>query len=167
MDRGGKGYVTKEDYVHLAKTQPELIKQVGLGGTGARRRSRKSSFIDHPPAPAAWSPSHHPSFGRPPARPAAPPRGAPGGFWAACTREGRRWATGRAATAAGARASRLHSRRCRRLSLSPQADGKKGRKRVSGPRKRGTTVTFGSAKWELVVQMMLGIRRAAEPEPEP
>ena len=53
------------------------------------------------------------------------------------------------------------------FSLSTQADGKKGRKRVSGPRKRGTTVTFGSAKWELVVQMMLGIRRAAEPEPEP
>ena len=51
MDRGGKGYVTKEDYVHLAKTQPELIKQVGLGGTGQRRRSRRaSSFIDHPPA---------------------------------------------------------------------------------------------------------------------
>ena len=35
-----------------------------------------------------------------------------------------------------------------------------GRKRVSGARKRGTTVTFGSAKWELVVQMMLGIRLA-------
>ena len=31
---------------------------------------------------------------------------------------------------------------------------------MSGARKRGTTVTFGSAKWELVVQMMLGIRLA-------
>ena len=66
---------------------------------------------------------------------------------------------------AGMHACPKYSRRCRRLSLSPQADGKKGRKRVSGPRKRGTTVTFGSAKWELVVQMMLGIRRAVEPEP--
>ena len=93
MDRGGKGYVTKEDYVHLAKTQPELIKRVGLGGAGKekRRSKRASAFLDHPPK-----------------------------------------------------------------------DGKQrgGRQRVSGPRKRGTTVTFGSAKWELVVQMMLGIRLA-------
>jgi Ca2+-binding EF-hand superfamily protein len=92
MDRGGKGYVTKEDYVHLAKTQPELIKRVGLGGAGKekRRSKRASAFLDHPP------------------------------------REKQRG----------------------------------GRQRVSGPRKRGTTVTFGSAKWELVVQMMLGIRLA-------
>ena len=30
MDRGAKGHVTKEDYVHLAQTQPELIKQAPL-----------------------------------------------------------------------------------------------------------------------------------------
>ena len=28
MDRGGKGYVTKEDYVHLAKTQPEDVQRI-------------------------------------------------------------------------------------------------------------------------------------------
>ena len=96
MDRGGKGYVTKEDYVHLAKTQPELIKQVGLGGTGQRRRSRRaSSFIDHPPAvqhgqkcPFGWALAR--LLG---ARLAA--------LSAACTPRGRRQPTGRPASASG------------------------------------------------------------------
>ena len=50
-------------------------------------------------------------------------------------------------------------RRSRRASSfidrPPPPDGRRAgstRRRVAGARKRGTTVTFGSAKWELVVQ---------------
>ena len=89
MDRGAKGYVTKEDYLHLARTHPEHLKQVGLGGANShRRRSRRASSLANFPAP------------------------------------------------------------------------KQKVRRGGNPRKRGTTVTFGHEKWELVVQMMLGIRLA-------
>ena len=101
MDRGGKGYVTKEDYVHLAKTQPELIKQVGLGGTGHRRRSRRaSSFIDHPPA--AQHARSEALLAGPDSSAPAPPRGAPGGSGRRAPPRGRRQPTGRPASASDA-----------------------------------------------------------------
>ena len=90
MDRGAKGHVTKDDYLHLARTHPEHLKQVGLGGANSHRgrRSRRASSLANYPAP------------------------------------------------------------------------KQKRRAGGNPRKRGTTVTFGHEKWELVVQMMLGIRLA-------
>ncbi|KAL1495262.1 hypothetical protein AB1Y20_017122 [Prymnesium parvum] len=87
MDREGKGFILKSDYLQLASTNPELIKKIGLDNTSANGRKslqRRKSAIN-------------------------PPRSAE---------------------------QRRRSRR----------------------KKRGTTVTFGHANWEQVVQMMLGIR---------
>jgi len=82
MDEEGKGYITREDYIELARTRPELIKQIGLGGSSPVRRGRRASTVG-----------------------GSRPRGA-----------------------------------------KPK------------PRKRGVTIGFGHDRWELVVQMMLGIR---------
>ena len=95
MDRDCKGHVTKQDYLHLATTNPEAIKKLGLGarsgaaGPGQRKRSQLA----------------HKSLAHEVVR---------GGE------------------------VRRRSRR----------------------RQRGTTVTFGHANWEQVVQMMTGIRLA-------
>lgn len=46
MDMDGKGHVTKEDYLRLAKANPDLLKKIGLGNSRATRSiSRARSHL--------------------------------------------------------------------------------------------------------------------------
>lgn len=50
LDRDGKGFVTKPDYLHLATTNPDAIKKLGLDGTRytpAGGPGRRKSFAYH------------------------------------------------------------------------------------------------------------------------
>ncbi len=83
MDAEGKGFVTKADYIEVARTQPELFKKMGIGLPQATR-----------------------------------------------------------------------------MPTNRSASKKKNERTASSGARRGTTVGFGHANWELVVQMMLAIRHS-------
>ena len=50
MDREGKGYITKSDYLQLANTNPELLKRIGLGNSRllGRASQRRKSAVNPP-----------------------------------------------------------------------------------------------------------------------
>lgn len=87
MDRDGDGYVTRDEYIQLARERPDIIKQVGLGGGVRKSQSQRNPTAHQVQAMSEASSNAH-------------------------------------------------------------------------KQKQGTVITFGHANWELVVQMMLGIRMA-------